>query len=157
MYNSKFEEIKLEIEKLLSGTSEFSQDDIFQNIKDNNFLGSLSNEETNFLINMLPIDTSWVQDDGKSSYNDISKSTGGISLSDVGYKIYDPDEFDEFDLIQSDKKERKTGFGSMLDNSKDDYNIDKDDIDFLLDIDPDDEDDDDQNNGHSSGFLGLLK
>lgn len=157
MYNSKFEEIKLEIEKLLSGTSAFSQDDIFQNIKDNNFLGSLSNEETNFLINMLPIDTSWVQDDGKSSYDDISKSTGGINLSDVGYKIYDPDEFDEFDLIQPDKKEKKTGFGSMLDNSKNDYNIDKDDIDFLLDIDPDDEDNNDQNNGYSSGFLGLLK
>lgn len=156
MYNSKFEELKLEIERLLSGTSSFSQDEIFQNIKDNNFLGSLSNEETNFLINMLPIDTNWVQDDGKSSYDDISKNTGGINIADVGYKIYDSDEFDEFDLIQPDKKDKKTGFESMLGNSNDDYDIDKDDIDFLLDIDPGDENDN-KNNGNSFGFLGLLK
>lgn len=156
MYNQKFEELKTEIENFLKGISPYSKEEIFQNIKDNNFLGSISNAEKDFLINMLPIDTEWIDDDGSSSLKDIEKRASGINLENIEFGIVDPDDYDEFDLIQPDKKERKTGF-SNLTTEKDAFaDIESDDLDFLIDLESDSEEDDDDK-PNNSGFLGLFQ
>lgn len=158
MINKCFEELKQEIIKLRSGKSLFTQNEIFENIESNEFLGSLTPDEAAYLINELNINTDWVEDDGKTSFETIKKEDGGINLNNIEYGIKDPNNIDEWDLIQPEKKEKHTGFLDAY-NQKDESileDINKNDLDFLIDMSPEEDDSSKNNTKKNTGFLGLV-
>lgn len=137
LINLKFEELKNEVSKIINGEGNYNVEDMLELIKSNNFLGQINEDEAGYLISMLPMDTSVIGDDGKSSYDKISRKTGGIGLDNIEYGIKGLDEYDEWDEIQPDKKIKKTGFAAMINNDNEDDEIDPDDLDFLIDLESD--------------------
>lgn len=134
MLSANFEKLKTEVNKLILGNSDVSKEELLKKIQSERFMGKISGSEEDYLINLLPIDTSWVEDDGKSSYDLISKKTGGISINDMDKDSLSQDEFDEWDLIQPEKKEKKAGFADMFKQDEENDSLLNEDLDFLIDL-----------------------
>lgn len=134
MLSANFEKLKTEVNKLILGNSDVSKEELLKKIQSERFMGKISGNEEDYLINLLPIDTSWIEDDGKSSYDLISKKTSGISINDMDKDSLSQDEFDEWDLIQPEKKEKKTGFADMFKQNEEDDSLLNEDLDFLIDL-----------------------
>lgn len=111
--DSEYAKYKAKVDRYLRSPDPSKLDALFEDIKAANFMNKISDNEAEFLINLLPIEGATDVDDGPEEEEDVTQNKSRIGFSGFTPRKREHDELDDFE-DDDDDEEETSGFLGLI-------------------------------------------